>query len=231
MLTLGIETAADVCAVALLDDQTPLVDLAILKPRSHAARLAPLIGEALAHAGAHSRDLDAIAVSAGPGSYTGLRIGLSTAKGLCLASNAALVAVPTLSALADAALESANESDGIVAVARSRRGEIYAAAFEKRGLELATTRESAPVSLVDLPDWLPSFGTTWVIGDAAEHILALLGATGRRLTAPPSALPIARRGGQLAEAGHTVDVESFEPSYLKPFEASRPRTIFPEMGA
>ncbi len=158
MLTLGIETAADTCAVALLDGSNPLVELAILTPRSHATRLAPLIREALAHAGAQPADLDVIAVSAGPGSYTGLRIGLSTAKGLCLASGAALAAVPTLDALADAALMPAEDGDGVVVAARSRRGEIYGAAFDVRDHELVTTRDSAPVAFADLEDWLPPSG-------------------------------------------------------------------------
>lgn len=231
MLLLGIETAADVCAVALLDDGHPLIDLAILKPRSHASRLAPLVGNALDHIGASPTDLDAVAVSAGPGSYTGLRIGLSTAKGLCLASDAVLVPVPTLDALADAASPVADDGDGIVVAVRSRRGEIYGAAFFVRGSELATTRESTPVAISDIPSWLPSAPRTWVLGNAASQILPLLGASSRTLPSRPSALRIAIRGYQLASSGHTADVASFEPQYLKPFEASQPRAIFPEAGA
>jgi len=231
MLTLGIETASDVCSVALLDGSRPLVELAILTPRSHASRLAPLIRDALAHASAHPADLDVIAVSAGPGSYTGLRIGLSTAKGLCLASNAALAPVPTLDALADAALQSSDTGDAVIVAARSRRGEIYGAAFEIQDDELVTILESAPVSIDDLPNWLPSAGKTWVLGDASSQVLDVLGPTGRALGVRPSALPIALRGRQLAEDGQTADVATFEPSYLKPFEASRPRAIFPTMGA
>ena len=231
MLTLGIETAADVCAVALLRGVEPLVDLAILKPRSHATRLAPLIRGALDHAGVRPSDLDVIAVSAGPGSYTGLRIGLSTAKGLCLTADAALAAVPTLDALADTALPAADEGDGIVVAARSRRGEIYGAAFEVQAHALTTVRESAPVSISDLPAWLPSSSTTWILGDAAAQVAPLLGEPGRHLETRPSALPIARRGHQLAVTGRTVDVATFEPRYLKPFEASRPRAIFPVTGS
>ena len=231
MLTLGIETAADTCAVALSDGATPLVELAILRPRSHATRLTPMISDALAHVGAQPADLEVVAVSSGPGSYTGLRIGLSTAKGLCLASGAALAAVPTLDALADAALDVANEGDGVVIAARSRRGEIYGAAFEIRNHELATVHEAAPVAIADLPDWLPSHDTMWVLGDAAPHVLKLLGAAGRLLTRRPSALSIARRGHQLVTDGLAVDVATYEPSYLKAFEATQPRAIFQETGS
>ena len=231
MLTLGIETAADVCSVALVENSQPLVELAILKPRSHAARLAPLIRNALDHATAQPTDLDVIAVSAGPGSYTGLRIGLSTAKGLCLATHAALAPVPTLSALADAALESSDDGDTVVVAARSRRGEIYGAAYEVQNHALVCTRESAPVVLTDLPEWLPPAPRTWVLGDAASHVHDAIGTTARVLSTRPSALPVALRGHQLAEQNQTVDVATFEPSYLKPFEASQPRAIFPTMSA
>ncbi|GAB5534179.1 MAG: tRNA (adenosine(37)-N6)-threonylcarbamoyltransferase complex dimerization subunit type 1 TsaB [Rubricoccaceae bacterium] len=231
MLTLGIETAADICAVALLDGSGPLVELAIHTPRSHATRLAPLIRDALAHASAQPEDLDVIAVSAGPGSYTGLRIGLSTAKGLCLASNAALAPVPTLDALADAALPVSDPGDGVIVATRSRRGEIYGAAFEVQDDELVLTRESAPVAIEDLPDWLPSSARTWVVGDAALHVMDRLGPTARFLGTRSSALPVARRGRQLAADGRVVDVAMFEPSYLKPFEASQPRAIFPASSA
>lgn len=231
MLTLGIETAADVCAVALLDGAQPLVDLAILKPRSHATRLAPLIREALAHTNAAPSDLDVIAVSAGPGSYTGLRIGLSTAKGLCLASGAALAPVPTLDALADAALHAADEGDHVLVATRSRRGEVYGAVFAVRDHALATVRESAPVAIADLPEWLPSTTRAWILGDAAPQVSRLLGPSGQVIPTRPSALPIAERGRQLLHDGHTVDVATFEPQYLKPFEASHPRAIFPESSA
>ena len=227
MLTLGIETASDVCAVALVDGRQPVVDLAVLAARSHAARLAPLVQEALAHVGARPADLDVIAVSAGPGSYTGLRIGLSTAKGLGLTTGASLVAVPTLDALADAARDIADEGDAVVVAARSRRGEVYGAAFEVRAGDLVETRPSAPVALADLPAWLPSAARTWALGGAADALLGTLGASARRLTARASALPIALRGVERAASGHAEDLAAFEPAYLKPFEATQPRAIFP----
>ena len=228
MLTLGIETATDVCAVALLRGRQPVADLAVLAQRSHATRLAPLVREALAHAGARPDALGVVAVSAGPGSYTGLRIGLSTAKGLCLATGAALVAVPTLDALADAARDAADEGDAVIVAARSRRGEVYGAAFEMRGGALVETRPSAPVALADLPAWCPSAARAWVLGDAADAVLETFGPTARPLRARASALPIALRGAERAASGQTVDVASFEPDYLKPFEATQPRAIFPE---
>ncbi|MEO1077246.1 MAG: tRNA (adenosine(37)-N6)-threonylcarbamoyltransferase complex dimerization subunit type 1 TsaB, partial [Bacteroidota bacterium] len=103
MLTLGIETATDVCSVALLEDDAVLAEASLRLPRQHAARLMPLVRDVLAHTGRATTDLDLVSVSEGPGSYTGLRIGVSTAKGLCLATGAALVGVGSLDALAQTA--------------------------------------------------------------------------------------------------------------------------------
>ncbi|HIG73961.1 MAG TPA: tRNA (adenosine(37)-N6)-threonylcarbamoyltransferase complex dimerization subunit type 1 TsaB [Bacteroidetes bacterium] len=210
MRVLGIETATDVCAVGLVDGPRDLVDLALLKPRGHGARLAGLIEAALSAAGLTTADLDTVAVSAGPGSYTGLRIGVSTAKGLCLATGASLVAVPTLEALA----RSAASSRLALAALPSRRGEIYAAVYEADG---TTVCEPTALPLADLEAWLPDAPDLVVTGPASG---AVLDAVTRGLTpipGRPSGLTIARFGRQRAEAGHVNDVAAFEPAYLKPF--------------
>lgn len=97
---LSLETSADVCSVALHKGQQLLGAKVIREPQSHAARLAPLIDETMRESGHLINDLQAVAVSAGPGSYTGLRIGASTAKGLCYAMELPLITVGTLDILA-----------------------------------------------------------------------------------------------------------------------------------
>lgn len=210
MRVLGIETATDVCAVGLVDGPRDLVDLALLKPRGHGARLAGLIDAALSAAGLTAADLDAVAVSAGPGSYTGLRIGVSTAKGLCLATGAALIGVPTLEALA----RSGPSASPTLAVLPSRRGEVYAAVYGSDG---AAIREPAALALPDVDAWLPDVPELAVTGPAAG---AVQGAVTRDLSAVearPSGLAIARLGRQRAESERVDDVAAFEPAYLKPF--------------
>ena len=219
MLTLGIETAADVCAVALLDGDDVLVRSAIHVPRSHGRRLAPLVAEALAHAGRAPADLGLVAVSAGPGSYTGLRIGMATAKGLCLATGAGLAAVPTLRALAC-------DADGPVLVALpSRRGEVYAALYDGD----AELRGPTALALADLADWLPAAppGGYGLGGPGAGRVAeAAPDVAWRRLDLAPDAVAVARLGARDARAGRLADVAAAEPHYLKPVAAVRPRGIF-----
>jgi len=97
---LSLETSTDVCSVALHDGEKLLAQAEIHEPQAHAARLAPLIDSVTRQAGISLRAIGAVAVSKGPGSYTGLRIGTSTAKGLCYALDIPLLAVGTLELLA-----------------------------------------------------------------------------------------------------------------------------------
>ena len=218
MLTLGIETAADVCAVALLDGDDLLVRSSVHVARAHGRRLAPLVAEALAHAGRAPADLDVVAVSAGPGSYTGLRIGMATAKGLCLATGAALAAVPTLRALAEGA------GGAVVVALPSRRGEVYAAAYDG-GTEV---RPPTSLALDGLAGWLPTPPEAWALGGPGADRVA--GASPdvawRRLALVPDAVAVARLGLADVRAGRSADLDSAEPAYLKPVAATRPRGIF-----
>ncbi len=100
MLLLALETAYDVCSVALFDGAASVAHAERKTPRQHNIFLAELVGECLAGAGHSFKDLDALAVSTGPGSYTGLRIGNSYAKGLALGAQLPIIPVPTLPALA-----------------------------------------------------------------------------------------------------------------------------------
>lgn len=218
MLTLGIETATDICAVALLDGEAVLFEASIRLPRSHGRRLAPLIDEAFAHVGRAPLDLDLVAVSAGPGSYTGLRIGMSTAKGLALATEARLAAVPTLDALAATTTERP-----VAVVLPSRRGEVYAAVASD---DASVARPATALALADAAEWLPSVPLA-LGGPAAPALAEAAPDHGwRRLDLVPSAAAVARLGRQRAEAGDDDDPATAEPSYLKPVAATRPRAIF-----
>ena len=129
MLILAIETATDRCGVALLSDRNLLVELLLTRPRSHAESLVPMIQEALSLARVSAAQIEVVAVSMGPGSYTGLRIGVSTAKGLAFASDATLVGVPSLDALALAVADHASAGDHLLTAFAARRDEVYARLF------------------------------------------------------------------------------------------------------
>lgn len=222
MLTLGIETATDICSVALLDGSTALLEASIHVPRSHGRRLAALIREAFDHVGREPGSLALVAVSVGPGSYTGLRIGVSTAKGLALATGARLVAVPTLDALAEAAPAPAHP---LVLVLPSRRGEVYAAAVTASGVPL---RPATALALPEADAWLPD-GPLAVAGPGADRLVeAAPERLWHRLDTVPSGTAVARLGQRLVVARGAGDPAAVEPLYLKSFQPSQPRAIFEE---
>ncbi len=228
---LAIETATDVCGVALMEDARVTATLTLARPRRHAEQLVSLIRDALRYGGLEAGALGAVAVSMGPGSYTGLRIGVSTAKGLALAVGAQLVGVPTLEALAATALPAADPGDVVCAAFNARREEVYAAAF-RVGADAGLTplAETTALPTGDLPTWLPvqTAGRLWLVGEGAPAAAEALAPTwGARLRAlppdayPPDAAAVARLGHDRLARGETEDVGAFEPFYLKAFVARR----------
>lgn len=214
MLILGIDTATDVCAAAVLDGDRVLAEAALHVPRSHGRRLAPLVGELLAHAGRPASDLEVVAVSAGPGSYTGLRIGMSLAKGLTLSTDAAFVAVPTLEALAFG-LEGA-----VAVVLPSRRGEVYAAVY-RAGLEVVAP---AALEVADVGDWLPA--DLDAVGGPGTVRLDGIRLEVPRVDLEASGVSVARLGRRVLEDVGPQDPATAEPLYLKPVAVSTPKGIF-----
>ncbi|HLA63120.1 MAG TPA: tRNA (adenosine(37)-N6)-threonylcarbamoyltransferase complex dimerization subunit type 1 TsaB [Rhodothermales bacterium] len=216
MLLLGIETAGDVCGVALMDGDRLVAEAALHVPRAHASHLVPQIQSVLQHAGVAAADLAAVAVSAGPGSFTGLRIGVSTAKGLCVATGAALVGVPTLTALALEATTWVDDPTRVIAALPSRRGQAFCALATGgpvHTLELSALAADAR-ALVD------DRGPVWIVGPAAEDVAAALRQGGaadvRAHPTLPSAVSVARLGAARLAAGQTENLAAFEPDYVAP---------------
>ena len=230
MLLLALETATDVCSVALADGERLVAELTLRRPRAHAENLTPMIGEALRLAKATPADLGAVAVSAGPGSYTGLRIGASTAKGLALATGAHLVAVPSLEAQAAAALPLAAPGDAIAAFFNSRRAEVYAALFARTDSGLDALGGPVALPLADVAAWLAAAKNQrlWLVGEGAGAARERLGETDARLLDPEAFAPSARYGlrqARLRIADERFEnVASFEPAYLKAFVAKKPES-------
>ena len=226
MIVLGIETATDVCSAAVLRDGAVLAEASIHVPRSHATRLAPLVEQLLAHARLTPADLDLIAVSAGPGSYTGLRIGASLARGLSLATGAALVGVGTLDALAADAAHRRPSGWVVLAVLPSRRGEVYVLAT--RDEERLVSPQA--VALADLPmlvlESIPRDNSVAVVGAGAQSAVGAVDDAYRSvivLDVSPSAVRVARLGAALHESGGGAPPLPFEPSYLGSFATTPPR--------
>lgn len=237
---LALETATDVCSVALLQGARVTVSLALARPRAHAENLVLLIGDALRYANLTAKDLDAIAVSKGPGSYTGLRIGVSTAKGLAAASETALIGVSSLEALAASVSTTAAPGDLIVTAFNARRDEVYIAAFQLTADHTLTPyAETAAQTLPDLLAWLnaPPASRLWLIGDGAAKIAptieTLPNAQVHLLSTEmhaPSADWIARLALLQFQTGNVEDLATFEPFYLKAFVAKKQkRSIFEKL--
>jgi tRNA threonylcarbamoyladenosine biosynthesis protein TsaB len=130
MNILGIETSSAVCSVGLVNDRGLSIERNIFDPHIHSEKLLTLVEQVLRQAELEPGDLDAVAVSIGPGSFTGLRIGLSSAKGLCYALNKKLIAVSTFEAIARAVSESRGVSSAINIVIDAKQGEFYFGSYD-----------------------------------------------------------------------------------------------------
>lgn len=215
---LALDTATPVGSVALCAAEGLVVSRYFDVGLQHSQWLFVEIEAALEAAGADVDGLRAVAVSIGPGSFTGLRIGLSAAKGLCLAADKPLVAVSTLETLA-ARLPFARLP--VCTVLDARKREVYTALYDTTAgapVELAPPRAIAPAQLAEQRAGQPTIYT----GDGAEVYRDLWGS--EALLAPPScARPDAGTIGWLAlaklKAGATTDLDSVEPEYLRPPDA------------
>lgn len=134
-LILNIESATDICAVCLSEGENILAQQEILNTQNHAAQITMLVSKCFEIAKLQLRDLSAVAVSHGPGSYTSLRVGAATAKGICYALDLPLIAVDTLAALAVAV--GAQQDELVVPMIDARRMEVYCSVFEANGKKIA----------------------------------------------------------------------------------------------
>lgn len=224
MLILALDTATAVCGVALAEDETVLVEYSE-RGGSHAARLMPLAEAALAAAGRDRRELAGVAASLGPGSYTGLRIGLATAQALAFALGVPAAGVGSLEALAYAG----GIRDGLVCpMIDARRGRVYTALYRWDGGDLVAVREPC-VAAVE--DWLAPLAGAEVFftGEAAllhrERVWELVG-RGAAVAAPPLT---AARPAAVAALGwrRLVRGKGCPPDGLRPLYLSERRGVSP----
>jgi tRNA threonylcarbamoyladenosine biosynthesis protein TsaB len=194
-------------------------------PRSQASLTAPFVKRMLDGRGLAVSDCDAVCVSKGPGSYTGLRVGVSTAKGLCFGAGIPLIAVGTLDTLVYQAADEGLLPDGcryVVPMVDARRMEVYTAVFTPDGRQLTETRPKV-VGSGDFADLLAE-GPVLFIGDGAGKCQeALAHPDAHFVQCCPKASAMLRPAFAALDSRRFEDTAYFEPFYLKEFIATVPR--------
>ena len=226
-MILCLETATPTCSVALNDGSRTLALRECKGQNAHSEKITIFIKEVLDEAGIGYDQLDAVAVSQGPGSYTGLRIGVSTAKGVCYAADKPLLAVDTLEAMAVGMHQRLGDAllptDLLVPMIDARRMEVYCSVFDASLRRMADT-QALVVDANAFADWREGH-RLWLFGDGAPKLQPLFAdAPALRIVDDlyPSAAFMAALSDQALRAGRQVDVAYFEPFYLKDFVAGKP---------
>ena len=224
-LILCIETGTDICSAGIARDGELLSLRESAEGRDHARKIALFVDELLRETGIAPEDLDAVAVGKGPGSYTGLRIGVSFAKGLCYGLQIPLVAVGSLDALTEVAREDYRagiidvdnwESARLCPMVDARRMEVYAQVFDPTGRALSDVSAEV-VGPESFRQWRGNPDAPFVIfGNGSAKCAEVLG-DAVRVDVAPSARGLARLAQQRLDEGRTVDTAYFEPFYLKDF--------------
>lgn len=221
---LGIETATEVCSVALFSDQNVLAIREWKEGNKHANELTNLISEVMKEATLNLSQLDAVCVSMGPGSYTGLRVGVSTAKGLCYTLQKPLLAVNTLESMVRVFLDNNPNYHGLICpMIDARRMEVYTALFDSSGISVKATE----AKIIDEQSFAQ---------ELAQHTVAFIGNGAdkcREVITHPNALffgeqrcsasGLAKLASEKFNLKQFEDTAYFEPFYLKDFVGTTPK--------
>ena len=218
-----IETSTALCSIALAEDGAITSYRESSAPKAHASLTAVFIQEALAEREVTLADCDAVCVSMGPGSYTGLRVGVSTAKGLCFGMQKPLLAVGTLDILVAQAKEETKAPEGgfkyVIPMIDARRMEVYTALFTPEGQQLT---ETSPV-IVDessFAEYLEQ-GPVLFIGDGAGKCADVIKHPNAHFAqCYPKASAMLLPATKALKEEKFQDVAYFEPFYLKEFVAT-----------
>ena len=224
---LNIETSTEACSVALSQDGMTIFNQEDLNGPSHATQLGVFVDEAISFADSHAIPIDSVAVSSGPGSYTGLRIGISMAKGICFGRGIPLIAIPSLKILSVPILLNHDipENALLCPMIDARRMEVYAAIYNR---SLIAIRPIA-ADIVDehsYQEYLDN-GPVYFFGNGALKCKSKINHPNAYFI--ESIVPEAKWMFPLAEKANVnkeyEDVAYFEPFYLKEFVATKPKKM------
>jgi len=224
-LILSLETATDVCSVALHDNDRLIVDFNLHVERAHSKSLAKLVDEVFQYSGLKKIELGAVAVSKGPGSYTGLRIGTSLAKGICFGLNIPLIAVNTLEAMAYQVSVAFSKSY-LCPMIDARRMEVYCLIKDGNFNDVLDTHNKV-IEETSFSDLLVSNQVVF-FGNGSGKCQEILGVNNNAIFVEGIEAS-AKFIGALANKKYIEkdfeDLAYFEPFYLKEFRAGKPRTL------
>lgn len=237
-IILSIETSTKACSAAIHQDGKLLSVSELYNEKSSSGMLTTLIEHVVKTASLKLQDIDAVAVAKGPGSYTGLRIGVSTAKGLCFTLEKPLIAINTLEAMAFSIydLNSQNPvtnnqspiTNLLCPMLDARRMEVYCAIYKADTLEILESTQAKIIDEISFSDLLENHQIIF-FGDGAEKCRATLGSNPKAVFLNQTIFPSARSIGALAtrafEQQQFENVADFEPFYLKEFVGTTPNKI------
>ena len=227
MKILALETSAKAVSAAVSEDGKILCSGYQDTGLTHSRTLMPIVEHILKNTGLTVADMDAIAVAAGPGSFTGIRIGVAAAKGLAFAADKPAVGVSTLAAMA----RNVAFCDGLVICAMdARRQQVYNALFEAKDGQLTRLTPDRAIALEDLAEELRSDPRPkTVVGDGARLCFAHLTEAGISCRLAPAqlvmqnAMSVALEAEAMAAEGKLVSAQALEPVYVRPAQADRLR--------
>jgi len=220
---LSIETSTRVCSVAIHQDGVLAAQSSLYLEKSHSTRLGTMVNELIASCELGMQDLSAVAISGGPGSYTGLRIGCSLAKGICYALEIPLISVPTLEALARQVRPYVRGNPVLCPMLDARRMEVYMMLLDAEGGIL----EDIHAHVLDersLSERVAQ-GEVWLFGNGAGKAAEIIDHPNVRYI--PGLTTEARSVGEIAHEkfgrSEFENVAYYEPFYLKEFQATKPK--------
>jgi len=223
-LILGLESATTVCSAALFKNGECIDVEEVSEPNAHSAKLSLFVLELFKRNAIEANNLDAVAISEGPGSYTGLRIGTSLAKGICFGAEKPLITINTLHSIAEHAQQFIHSESEyfIIPMIDARRMEVYTKIFDSK-LNAITQTSAHVLTEESFSEYLAK-AECYFCGDGAEKCMPLFqSANAKYIEAFATSKSMARLAEEKFQKNEFADVAYFEPFYLKEFQATVPK--------
>jgi tRNA threonylcarbamoyladenosine biosynthesis protein TsaB len=217
MIVLGLETSTAACGAALASDEGWCVEKVLVEAHIHSEQLLRLVSNVLSEATLSLDALDAVAVSIGPGSFTGLRISVSSAKGLCVALEKPMVTVPTFDAIAATAASHMADHDRLLIAVDAKRNDYYTAIYSSGKSGFVIEQAVRVLNESGVQELLQQIPNALVVTDQVERFRQLGSGTVLPLSEYCRASSVATIGLKKVRAKEFADPTSTEPMYLKEF--------------